>query len=203
MIHASFIRRAGISLALLVAASAACAHPGHDSATVIGFAGGLLHPFSGFDHLLAMVAVGLWSAAALRAGRRWTAPVLFVGVMTLAALTARLGLATLPMAGIEMLVAASVIVLGAMLLAAPRIRPAIGLALLVPAAWMHGTVHGLEAMVGAPLLSYVVGMVLATALLHGLGLASGTALVRWRLGLSRLLGAAIGLSGLALLITRL
>ena len=81
-------RRGGLAALALLAAGAAQAHPGHDTTSLVA---GLSHPFEGFDHLLAMVAVGLWSAAALPAGRRVAGPAVFLAMLLLGAALPQVG----------------------------------------------------------------------------------------------------------------
>ena len=103
-----------LTIALCALGGAAQAHVGHEGGHAATFVSGLAHPVSGLDHLLAMVAVGLWSAVALPR-RRWQAPAVFVVVMALGALLAHLG-AALPLGGaLEVMIAASVVLLGALL----------------------------------------------------------------------------------------
>ena len=100
-----------LTIALCALGGAAQAHVGHEGGHAATFVSGLAHPVSGLDHLLAMVAVGLWSAVALPR-RRWQAPAVFVVVMALGALLAHLG-AALPLGGaLEVMIAASVVLLG-------------------------------------------------------------------------------------------
>jgi urease accessory protein len=146
-------------LALLPAA--AFAHEGHGES---GFVSGFAHPWLGWDHLAAMVAVGLL-AARVGGAAAWGLPAAFVGALAGGALLGQAGLA---LAGQEHLVAASVIGLGLLLaLAAPAryAAPVIAIAGLC-----HGLAHGGELTAGA---STLLGMVLASAMLHGLGAGSG------------------------------
>lgn len=193
--------RAVLPAALLLLAGVASAHTGHDAAASADFFVGLAHPFSGLDHMLAMVAVGLWAAAALPAGRRWSAPALFVGAMTLGALLAASGL-TLAGGSLELLIAASVVAFGALLVFASRVVPAAGLALTAAAALAHGAAHGLEMAAGAAFVAYAAGFVLATALLHLAGLGAGAWMARARASMVRHAGALIGLAGIALFVGR-
>lgn len=192
-----------IIMPLLLAISAvASAHTGHDHAATADFAAGVVHPLSGLDHLLAMVAVGLWAAMALPPGRRWMAPLAFVATMSLAALIAGLGL--LHFGGsLEVLIAASVVVLGTMLALGARVAPTTGLALIAAAAFLHGTAHGLEMVADASFGAYALGFVVSTTALHGVGLAAGVRLAAARGGLLRHAGALIGLAGMVLLAARI
>lgn len=144
------------------------AHPGHDHS---GFGGGIVHPFQGLDHLLAMVAVGLW-AAQLGGRARWMVPLSFVATLTVGALA---GLAGLQLPGAEMGVAASVILLGVFLVAALRLPVAASAAVAGVFAFCHGYVHAAEMPAGGSSLGFIGGMIAATALLHGLGLGTAVA----------------------------
>lgn len=190
------------AFALLALAGTAQAHVGHEGGHAATFLTGLAHPVSGMDHLLAMVAVGLWSAVAM-ARHRWQAPALFVGVMALGALLAHLGL-VLPLGGsLELLIAASVVLLGGLLVSGARLPGAMGLSLVAASALLHGTAHGMEMAAGESFMAYGAGFVLATALLHLAGLGLGVVLQRLRGALPRVVGALIGGAGLAMLASRI
>jgi urease accessory protein len=188
---------------LAFAPLAALAHVGADAAAHahVGFAQGLAHPFTGLDHLAAMVVVGLWSASAARGGRDalW-APLGFASMLLAGALA---GLAGLRVPAVEPMIAASLLVIG--LLAATRLRlpgpVAAGLVGLFAA--FHGAAHGIELAGdgnggggGVPAL---VGMVMATALLHAAGVGLGWTLRRRAAWLPRAIGAVVALAGVVLL----
>lgn len=146
-------------LVLLLAASpAALAHPGHAGDS---FAYGFAHPFGGLDHLLAMVAVGVW-AARCAGSARWVLPLAFVSFMALGT-----GLA-LPM--VEPMIAASVLVLGLGAALGRRLPVAAGAALTALFALYHGHAHFTEMPADASVAGFALGMLSATALLHGAGL---------------------------------
>lgn len=195
------LRRSGIATLALLAAGAAHAHPGHDAQ---GLVDGFLHPFSGFDHLLAMAAVGVWSAAALPAGRRLAGPAVFLAMLLLGAALPQVGL-MLP--GLEAAVAVSVVALGALMVAArhpaARLPVPAGLALVGMAATMHGMAHGAELAPGQSFAGYAAGFMAASALLHGAGLTAGGWLQRSRGWAWRATAAFVGVSGLAMLAGRL
>jgi len=176
-----------VALALLAAAPLAAAHTG--AVTGGGLAAGLLHPLSGLDHLLAALAVGLWAGRST-GPRAWTLPVLFLAGMALALLLTGIGL-RLP--AFELGIAASLVLLGAALFLS--LRP--GRLLAVPAvtlfALMHGHAHAVEAPASAAPLSYLLGLLAATGLLHLAGLAGGRTLQG---SLLRFSGLAIGAAGL-------
>lgn len=171
--------------ALVVIPSLALAHPGHgDEAR---FLSGLTHPLLGVDHLLAMVAVGLW--AALAGGRAMPVlPLAFLAAM-LAGGLAGAGAAEQPV--VEPVILASVIVLGAAVAVALRLPLGVSAGLVALFGAAHGFAHGVEGPGGA---EYAAGFLIATAALHGLGLALG----RFGPGMVRLAGGAVALGGVAL-----
>jgi len=131
-----------------------------------GLMAGLTHPFVGLDHLLAMIAVGIW-AGQLGGRAVWLIPLTFVSVMAAAATLASFGL-LLPL--MEPAIACSVLVLGLLIAGSVRLPTSVGALLVSLFAVFHGYAHGLELpQAGSPIL-YGAGFVLATALLHGLGI---------------------------------
>ncbi len=167
----ALLRTAG-AIALLTAAPAALAHTGVGSS--FSFASGASHPISGLDHLLAMVAVGLF--AAQRGGRAlWLAPATFVGTMALAALLAVSGVA-LP--AVELGIAGSVLAFGLLVAVGQRLPLPAGVAIIALFALFHGHAHGSEMPLAASGLAYGLGFVLSTAALHATGLLGGLALRR-------------------------
>jgi len=159
------------------------------------FSGGFAHPFSGLDHVLAMVAVGLW--AAQRGGRAlWAVPAAFVAMMTLGAFAGAAGFA-LPL--VEIGIAASLIVLGLLVTARVELPVALSAAIVGAFAIFHGHAHGAEMPATAGALLYGLGFVAATALLHAVGVATGLALRGSLTGrLVRLGGAGIAAAGVLL-----
>lgn len=198
--------RAALLATLSALPGLALAHAGHDHSTP-GFAAGFLHPLSGTDHLLAMVAVGLWAATALPAGRRWSAPATFVAAMATAAGVAQLGMGFAAGGTLETLLALSVVLLGLLIVAGARTGQALGLAIVSLAGALHGMAHGQELGSGAAFGSAAAGFTLASALLHGTGLWIGTGLRGLHEGLRRqaprAIGLAVGVAGVALLAGRL
>jgi urease accessory protein len=158
-------------------------------------ASGLAHPFMGLDHLLAMIAVGLWAA---QLGRRavWQVPLAFVAVMAIGFGLARLGIG-LPLA--EPMVVASVAVLGALVAGAVRIPVGLGAALVSVFAVFHGFAHGIEMPAASSAWVYAAGFAIATASLHLVGLGLGMSLRRLSIA-TRLGGAAVSVTGVALLV---
>jgi urease accessory protein len=165
-----------LAMAILVGAPAvARAHP--QSGVAGGFLSGFSHPISGWDHILAMIAVGLWGAQ-LGAPAMWLLPVTFPMVMALGGM---MGLLGIPLPGVELGVAASAIVLGAMVLA--EARPPLWLAAAIVGifAIFHGHAHGTELPAGQSGLFYSAGFVIATGCLHAVGITIGLA-QRWKGG---------------------
>lgn len=157
-----------LPLLALLGAQGALAHVGRGEA--FGMLTGFLHPLSGWDHILAMVAVGLWGAQ-LGAPAIWILPVAFPLVMAMGAM---LGFVGAPVPGIEYGIAASAIVLGAAV--AFEARPPLTVAALVVGAFaiFHGHAHGTELPPGESALLYSMGFVIATGCLHAVGIGIGT-----------------------------
>ena len=180
-------------LLALLAPNLALAHVGADAGGHHGLLAGLLHPLTGTDHLVVMLAVGLWSAFTARSrADALRAPVVFALLLLAGALAAEAGL-QLP--AVEPAIALSVLVLGVLVAAGLRL-PALPGALLVGGfALFHGAAHGQE-LGGAAAL---IGMVLTTAALHGTGMAAGMLLRNRSPALARGLGLAAAGYGLVLL----
>ncbi len=179
---------------------AALAHGEHWGGYGAGsFAAGAAHPLSGADHVLAMVAVGLWAAQA--GGRaRWALPAGFVAAMVLGG---AMGAAGLPFAAVEPMILASIIVLGALVALAARLPLVAALPLIALFGAAHGWAHGAEGPTSG-MASYALGFALVTAALHGLGLALGAGFGALGAGLGaralRVFGGAAAVAGLALTI---
>lgn len=169
------------------------AHPGHGPAN--SFASGFGHPLQGLDHLLAMIAVGLW-AAQLGGRSIWAVPATFVGVMSIGGM---LGMMGMPLPMVEAGILTSVLVLGILIAAAARLPLAVSMAVVGLFALFHGHAHGTEIPMAASGLVYGIGFVLATAALHGCGIALGL-LAQKRLAAPalRYAGAAIAVTGVCL-----
>jgi urease accessory protein len=131
-----------------------------------GLMAGLTHPFVGLDHLLAMFAVGIW-AGQLGGRAVWLIPLTFVSIMAAAATLASFGL-LLPL--MEPAIACSVMVLGLLIAGSVRLPTSVCALLVSLFAVFHGYAHGLELPQAASPILYGAGFVLATALLHGLGI---------------------------------
>jgi len=187
----------GAALTLLALASGVWAHGGHAVAEGGGpwaaFVAGFLHPLTGPDHVIAMVAVGLWGAV-LGAPALWLLPVVFPLVMALGGVLALMGM---PLPGVEIGIALSGLALGlavALLWRAPLLLAAV---LVGAFAVFHGHAHGTELPEAASPLIYSFGFVIATGLLHLCGVAFG-ALARSPRGwvLMRVAGGLIAAGGL-------
>ncbi|MCX7784464.1 MAG: HupE/UreJ family protein [Meiothermus sp.] len=167
-----------------------------------GLVHGWMHPLGGLDHLLAMVAVGLWAAQLASAGDRralWGVPLAFVGVMALGGLLGMLGL-ELPL--VETGILLSVFLLGGLVLFAARLPLGLSAVVVGVFALFHGHAHGAEMPPSASGLEYALGFVLATTMLHLIGIGVGLLLGRasalpalQKLPLLRLLGALVVLGG--------
>ena len=149
----------------------------HEASATGGFVSGLLHPVSGLDHVLAMVAVGLWGAQ-LGMPSMLRLPVAFPMVMAVGGF---LGLVGLPIPGVEIGIAVSAIILGAMVLTEARPPPAVALAWVAVFAVFHGHAHGTELGAHDNAVLYSLGFVISTGLLHAAGIALGL-VHRWRAG---------------------
>ncbi|UCF20653.1 MAG: HupE/UreJ family protein [Gemmatimonadota bacterium] len=177
--------------ALLMISNPAWAHEGSGQAA--GLLSGLYHPISGLDHVLAMVAVGLWGAQ-LGAPAIWVLPVTFPMVMALGGM---LGLMGLPIPGIEVGIALSGVLLGLMVLLEAEPPLAWAAVLVGFFAIFHGHAHGTELVAGQSAVFYSLGFVISTGLLHATGITIGLA-HKWRAGqvALRAAGALIALAGL-------
>ncbi|MBB59749.1 HupE/UreJ family protein [Stutzerimonas balearica] len=185
-------RKILIATTLLLSPALAFAHPGHDHAGVMS---GLAHPLFGLDHLLAMLAVGLW-AAQQQGAARWALPLTFVATMLFGGL---LGFAGIEMPLMETGIAGSVLALG--LLVALAVRPPVAIAAGLTAlfAASHGVAHGLELPALSSPWGYAAGFVAATAALHAAGYAVARSLPQAAAPLVRIAGVASALTGAWLL----
>ncbi len=179
---------------LLLLPITASAHT--ETGSIGGFISGFRHPLTGLDHIVAMVAVGLWGAY-LGAPAMWLLPVVFPVVM---AFGGALGVLGVPLPGVETGIAISGIILG--LAVALKARPPLWIAAVIVGifAIFHGHAHGTELPAAANAMTYAVGFVIATGLLHLSGIALGL-LVRWPWGamVVRVGGAVIALIGVGFL----
>jgi len=192
----SLLLAAGIATTVAGLSSPAMAHI--TNASGAGFAGGFSHPFSGLDHILAMITVGLW-ASQLGRPAYWVLPLTFPVVMVMGAI---LGMMDLPLPWVEIGTAGSVIILGAMVALALKPSLAVSVVLIGLFALMHGHSHGTELPQAASPIAYGAGFLIATVTLHAIGLVIGGTSHRpfARVGL-RTAGAAIAATGIVLLIS--
>ena len=196
----SFDHKASLAALVTIAtagfSSAAFAHVGDHSP--MSFTEGLLHPFGGLDHVLAMVAVGLW-ASQLGGRALWLLPLTFPAVM---AAGAALGMSAVALPWVEIGIAGSVMVLGAAVALALRPSLAVSVPLIGAFALLHGYSHGIELPANASALSYGMGFVAATLALHAIGIAIGIAAGRIPVRFAaRSAGGAIAALGVVLLVT--
>lgn len=184
------LHRGLAAFAFATAATAAQAHTG-EAGHLHGFVDGVLHPLTGPDHLAAMLAVGIWSAMALKHPLR--APIAFAASLLAGALLSMFTGWQMP--AMEAAITVSLAVLGLLVALRLAMPPAAGAATAAILAFSHGAAHGLE-LQGAAALG---GMVLSTLVLHGVGLAMG-----WKLRNAPLLARALlGASVAALAVARL
>ncbi len=184
-----------ITIFLLGASGTAVAHPGHN---LSGLTAGLTHPFSGLDHLLAMLAVGLWAAQC--GGRKvWLLPATFMAMLAVGATIAMQWQWVSLQQLIEPGIAASVLALG--LLVALSLRPptSVSVAITTLFGLLHGYAHGLELPQSAAPAAYALGFLGATAILHLCGVAVGVGTRRHYVFLARLMGSGIIICGAFLL----
>jgi urease accessory protein len=190
--HRGLERMALTACLLLAAAAPAAAHgqPGQAA----GFLSGVRHPISGIDHVLAMIAVGVWGAQ-LRSPAIWLLPVTFPLVMACGGFLALIGM---PLPGTEIGIAFSALLLGLAIVA--EARPPLAAAAVVVGAFalFHGHAHGTELSDGQSALTYSIGFVVATGCLHAVGIALGL-VHRWPVGRTalRFAGAGIMAAGAA------
>ena len=166
-------------------------HTGKGAAA--GLLAGLQHPISGWDHILAMVAVGLWGAQ-LGQPAIWILPVTFPMMMALGGFLALVGV---PLPGIEVGIALSAVALGLMVALEARPRLVVAAIIVALFAIFHGYAHGAELPEGQSGVTYSIGFVISTGLLHAAGITIGL-IHRWRAGAKalRLAGAMISLAGI-------
>jgi len=182
------------AILLLTSATPVFAHVQQGQAA--GYLTGLSHPISGLDHVLAMIAVGLWGAQLGRPAV-WILPVTFPMMMAFGAF---LGLAGIPLPGVEIGIALSAVLLGIMV--AGELKPSLLIAAVIVAffAVFHGHAHGTELPAGQSGLMYSIGFVMATGGLHGVGIAIGL-IHKWQAGkvLLRVSGLVVALAGIGFL----
>ncbi|WP_427913688.1 HupE/UreJ family protein [Ramlibacter sp. MMS24-I3-19] len=185
-------RRALLFVLALACPALVLAHPGTAVHAHGGFVDGALHPLTGADHLVAMLAVGAWSALSVR--QVWIAPLAFVAMLACGMLA---GAAGLVVPGVEPMIAASLVGLG-LLIAWLRRVPALAAAALAGSfAFFHGAAHGTELGASIPLLA---GLLVATAALHLAGIAAGQLVLARHRWLPQMTGSLVALLGITLLL---
>jgi len=193
MLHRSGLKIVASAAGVLLA-QAAYAHS--MVAQGSAFASGLAHPFAGLDHVLAVVAIGVW--AAQNGGRAlWAVPLSFVATMLLGA---ALGIAGIPLPSVEPAIAVSLMILGLLVTLSIRMRLVTGMAVAAGFALFHGHAHGAE-IAAVSIAQYLLGMTIATLLLHGAGIIFGS-LPKAAFGAKvlRVGGAAIAATGAWMLV---
>ncbi len=182
-------------LAAAIAPVSAFAHPGHDGHDFTwDFNAGFAHPLSGWDHLLALLAVGIW-AAQLGGRARWLVPAAFLAAMSAGAV---LGYSGVEFSGTEQAIAASVFVIGLLVTISARLPVAAAMGLAGLFALFHGLAHGAEIPLTGHAFQYGVGFVAATTLLLVGGLAFGLFATRTTARWVNYAGAAIAIGGIVL-----
>ena len=176
------------TLALLP--TAAFAHPGHDTS---GMLAGLLHPLMGWDHLLAMVAVGMLAVMG-RSKPAWQLPLAFVGFMLIGAL---LGINGVAIAAVETGILLSLVVLGGLLAVGRAGYLSVMTLCCALFGMLHGNAHGIELPANSAASSYISGFIVATIFLHAVGyLLASKCAAQWQTLALRVSGVAIAGTGL-------
>jgi urease accessory protein len=184
------------ALAAVLFPAAAFAHAA-SGAHAHRFELGLMHPLSGLDHLLAMIAIGVWAA---RSGVReiWIAPTCFVVGMTAGLLV---GFPFVSAAGIELIVALSILALGLLLAFAVNLPCWVAMLLAASAGLSHGAAHAVEGPIQSGLTSFAVGALMATLMLHLVGALTGLTMRRLHHSVLRIAGVAMAIFGLGAALT--
>lgn len=185
-----------IALLALLLPGLALAHIGADAGIHHGsaFIEGLTHPFTGLDHMAAMVAVGLWSVLATR--HVWVMPIAFATLLLVGGLIGFTG-AAIPV--VEPMIAASMLVLGLLIAGRARLPLAAGAALVGAFAVFHGVAHGSE-LPAAQATAALSGMVIGTMALHLIGMGLGAFVQSRNVWISRALGGGIAVLGTGFLL---
>lgn len=199
MKHAVYATRlASFTVGLMVLAftGAVWAHPGHHEHTHSLLVAGLTHPLTGFDHLLAMLAVGLWSALThQRLRQAILTPASFLVLLFVGAVT---GMAGMRLPGIEPMILASLLVLGLLIASRRAVPQWASMALVGFFAVFHGLAHGAELPAGEGAWGFFAGFMFSTLALHMTGLLVGFQLKQYSHWLTRLVGAGIAVYGISL-----
>jgi urease accessory protein len=168
---------------MLTASGTLFAHPGHD---VSGFAAGVVHPFNGIDHLLAMVAIGLW-AVTLGGTAMWRVPGAFVVMLVAGAV---IGMSGVQLVQLEPIIALSLLLVGLAITFALRVPNSVGVLLAGIFSLFHGNAHGIELLETTSGYMYLLGIASTSITLHIAGIGLGITLRRYS-WLLRSSGAAI------------
>jgi len=185
-----FLLAAAVCVAAIGYADAAFAHA--EAGQVSGFLSGFHHPISGLDHILAMVAVGLWGAL-LGPPALWVLPIIFPVAMAAGGM---MGLLGIPLPAVEIGIAVSSIVFGLFILTDISVSLVIAIPLVMIFALFHGHAHGTELTPGADAVLYSAGFVIATGLLHAFGIGIGAVeKLPWGRTAVRALGGGVLLGG--------
>ena len=187
------IKRSILVASLVAATTPALAHTGHGAFP--GFLAGFAHPLTGFDHMLAMFGVGLF-ASLLDRRALWAVPASFVAMMLIGGM---LGFAGIEVPAVEIGIAASVIILGAVVSLGWSWPVSAAMALVGVFAVFHGYAHGVEIPAGSDAVLYSLGFALASGMLHSLGIVFGTVTAR-QSQTGRLAGISVAVAGIVLLI---
>jgi urease accessory protein len=190
--------RSALIMGLSLVCGAALAHPGHMHNPVANqLASGLLHPLTGVDHLLAMLAVGMWAAMSQRnlSQALWT-PLSFASLLLVGALA---GMGGVRLPAVEPVIVTSLLVIGLLLASHASLPKSLSAVLVGFFAVFHGLAHGSELPPGAGAATFVAGFMLSTLGLHALGLTTGFLLKQRAAWLTRIAGAGVAAYGLALL----
>jgi urease accessory protein len=182
-------RFTGPAIAVAFLAFSQVAHAHIEKGEVGGFASGFKHPWSGADHIVAMLAVGIWGAQ-LGAPAIWLLPVAFPMVMAMGGF---MGLVGIPLPGVEIGIALSALLLGAMVCGEVRPKLAVAVVLVGIFGLFHGHAHGTELPPGQSGLLYSLGFVIATGTLHAVGISLGL-VHHWQAGKFALRGAGAVIS---------
>jgi len=190
-----------VPLRRLAAGGVTLAFPGillaHTNGTLVyDCAAGLAHPLHGWDHLLALLAVGLWSAQQRGSARGWLPAAFVAGT----AVGVGFGAAGFGLPGLEPALATSVLVLGALIALAVRPALPLGLGLVTAFALVHGLAHGAEAPATIGIAGYMAGLLMATAALHAAGYGGGVVASRTSAFLPRAVGIICAAAGGVLLL---
>jgi len=181
-----------VGLTTLIAAvpTLALAHPGHEHST--SFFSGFMHPMGGLDHLLAMIAIGLW-AVSIGGKALWAVPAAFIGTMLLGG---ALGMMGLQVPFVEQGIALSVILIGLLLVGSARFSVGSCAAIAGVFAFFHGAAHGMEMPLNVNGAEFAIGFACATALLHVAGMGLGKTIARIEAPImTRLAGGVIAAAG--------